>query len=93
MDLDAMIADFLAFKTFAIRHPNYASLVGRYFPIFWDGNTAYLALDLDPPNLSRVVLIDPESAKSVSPAYDSLERFLEDAISSNNKRERLKCFT
>jgi hypothetical protein len=90
--LDVMIAHFRGFKEFAVYQPKYTEVVGRYFPIFWDGSTGYLAVDLEPSNRNRVVLLDPESENLVKVAYDSFENFLKDVIRANEEEENLTCF-
>jgi len=92
MDLEMMIQDFIGFKEVGAYHPKYTEVVDRYFPIFWDGSTGYLALDLEPSGHNRVVLLDPESEAFVSQAYLSFEEFLKDAIRANEENDRLKCF-
>lgn len=92
MDLEMMLADFSGFKELAAYHPEYAVLVGRYFPVFWDGSTSWLAIDLSPAMGSRVVLIDPETGTAARDVYPSFEEFLKDAIRANRENDTLTCF-
>src|SRR2546426_10883615 len=57
MELEMMISHFMEFKECVAYHPEYATVVGRYFPVFWDGSNSWLSVDLDPANHNRVVLI------------------------------------
>jgi hypothetical protein len=91
-ELDMMAADFQGFKECMEHHPAYAKVVGRYFPLFWDGSNSWLAVDLDPANKSRVVLIHTEFEQMVFKAYDSFNEFLSDAIRANEENDSLSCF-
>lgn len=92
MDLELMLADFVGFKEGAIHHPRLAQLVGRYFPIFWDGSNGWLAVDLYPSTLNRVVIIDAQAEQPVKNAYPSFDEFLKDAIRANQQSDKLTCF-
>jgi hypothetical protein len=92
VDLELMLTDFVGFKELTLYHPGYAEFVGRYFPVFWDGSTSWLAVDLRPSERSRVVLIDPESGTTVREIYPSFEEFLRDAIQANRENDSLTCF-
>jgi hypothetical protein len=73
-------------------HPAYAKVVGRYFPLFWDGSNSWLGVDLDPANNSRFVLIHTEFEQMVFEGYGSFEEFLNDAIRANEENDTLTCF-
>jgi len=90
--LEVMLAHFRGFKEFAVHHPKYTEVVGRYFPMFWDGSTGYLAIDLEPSGHNRLVLLDPESESFVREAYRSFDEFLKDAIRANEEADSLTCF-
>jgi len=92
MDLEMMIVDFLGFKEGVLYHARMAELVGRYFPIFWDGSNGWIATDLQHSQSNRVVLVDAQADKPVRPAYDSFDQFLKDAIRANEKNDKLECF-
>jgi hypothetical protein len=92
MELDMMTADFSHFKDCLVHHPEYAKVVGRYFPLFWDGSNSWLAVDLDPGNHNRVVLVHTEFEQMVFEAYGSFEDFLNDAIRANEENDSLTCF-
>lgn len=64
----------------------------RYFPIFTDGSTGFLGVDLEPSNRSRVVVIEFESTEPFVEAYPSFAEFIEDAIRANQEDDRLSCF-
>ena len=64
----------------------------RYFPMFWDYSTGYLAVDLKNTR-AAVALLDPESAELATLAYSSFELFLDDAISANEENRPLTCFS
>ena len=90
MDLELMIGHFRGFEEGAMYHPKFSQVVGRYFPIFWDGSTGYIAVDLK-SSTERVVLLDPESKDFVQEAYPSFGDFLMDAIRANEENESLRC--
>lgn len=91
-ELDMMAADFQGFKDCMEHHPAYAKVVGRYFPLFWDGSNSWIGVDLDSANNSRVVLIHTEFEQMVFQAYESFEEFIHDAIRANEKNDALACF-
>ena len=92
MELDMMSAHFGSFKECMEHHPAYAKVVGRYFPLFWDGSNSWLGIDLAPANKSRIVLIHTEFEQMVFRAYSSFEEFLTDAIRANEENDSLTCF-
>lgn len=92
MELEMMIVHFQGLAEGAVYHPRMVEMVGRYFPIFWDGSTGYLAVDLQKNEKSQVVLIEIEWEIPVRRAYASLEEFLIDAIRANRENEPLSCF-
>lgn len=91
-ELDLMIAHFQGFEEISVYHPRYTEVIGRYFPLFWDGSMGYLALDLEPSNHSRVVVLEKKAEKLVREAYVSFDEFLKDAIRANENNDILSCF-
>jgi hypothetical protein len=91
-ELDMMAADFQGFKECMEHHPAYAKVVGRYFPLFWDGSNSWLGVDLNSTQNSRLVLIHTEFEQMVFQAYDSFEEFLNDAIRAIEENVSLACF-
>jgi len=92
MDFELMLADFDGFKEGAIYHPRMTELVGRYFPIFWDGSNGWLAVDIGSLSPNRVVLVDAQCEEPVKDAYRSFHEFLKDAIRANEENDKLACF-
>jgi len=90
-DLKAMIEHFKMFHEGFVYHPNFDEADGRYFPLFWDNSTGYLAADLKSPT-HRVVLLDPESEDLAREVYSSFEEFLKDAIRANEENDSLAFF-
>ena len=93
MDLSMMLAHFNGFKEGAVYHPRYSDLVGRYFPLFWDGSDGWIAVDLDPAKHTRVVVLVMELEDAVLEAYETFNAFLTDAIRANNEKDELACFS
>ncbi len=91
MDLEMMTADFRGFYECATHHPRYAKIAGKYFPMFWNGSNDWLAVDLDPRNQTRVVLLETESEGMLRKAYGSFDALLEDAIRANEMKQTLTC--
>src|SRR5258708_6233174 len=91
MELETMIVHRDGFAEGAAYQPKMVQLVGRYFPLFWDGSTGYLALDLAPAGRGRVVLIEVEWEDPVREAYRSFDEFLKDAIRANLENDGLTC--
>lgn len=79
LELDAMCGHLHEFVDTAVNYPNVRQVVGRYFPLFWDGSSTWVAVDLTSPK-GRVVVVNLRAARPVAPAYDSFQAFLEDAI-------------
>jgi hypothetical protein len=92
MELEMMTAHFSNFKDCLRYHPEYAKIVGRYFPLFWDGSNSWLAIKLDAPDPGQIVLIHSELEQIVFRAYDSFTAFLRDAIRANQQNDGLTCF-
>lgn len=90
-DLATMIEHFKSFHESFVYHPKFYEVDGRYFPMFWDNSTGYLALDLN-GSTHRVVLLEPESEELAREAYSSFEGFLKDAIRANEEDDILTCF-
>jgi cell wall assembly regulator SMI1 len=90
-DLATMIEHFKTFQESFIFHPRHHELHGRYFPMFWDNSTGYLAVDLTSAT-GRMVLLEPESEELVREAYGSFDEFLKDAIRANEAHDILTCF-
>jgi hypothetical protein len=87
MPLTLMLSQFRRFPQVAMLRLRYAEVVGRYFPLFWNGATDYLALDLDPAGGTRVVVIEDQADKLVREACPTFEDFLWDAIQANKNNE------
>ena|SRR5688572_6606248 len=90
-DLNTMIDHFIGFHEGFVYHPQFDEVDGRYFPLFWDNSTGYLAIDLR-SSKQRVVLLEPESEDLAGDAYPSFEEFLRDAIRANEEDDNLVCF-
>ncbi len=65
---------------------------GRYFPVFWDGATGYLAADLRPSHNNGIVIIEFESEEPFRQAYETFDEFIADAIHVNKTNDTLACF-
>jgi hypothetical protein len=106
-DLSRAIVDMIAFKDYWQDFPKLCTLTERYFPAFWDGDTSWIALDLESSE-GRVVLIrlsvkraslqdghyEPQVREKEPPreAYSSFGDFVADAIRANENNEQLACF-
>jgi hypothetical protein len=70
--------------------------IGHYarwhFPVFWDGATGYLALDIRPSQGNRIVIIEVESEKPFQQAYETFEEFIADVLRANEENDTLACF-
>jgi len=70
-----------------------AEVVGRYFPLLWDGGTSWLSVCIDEmKDRHPVGFIDYESDQGFEKAYDSFDEFLLDVLRSNQDGGPLKCF-
>ncbi len=90
-DLKTMVEHFEMFQEGFIYHPNFDEADGRYFPLFWDNSTGYLALDLA-SSTHRVILLDPESEDLAREVYSSFDNFVKDAIRANEENDSLSFF-
>jgi hypothetical protein len=106
-ELKRAIADMKALKDYWIDFPKLSPLVRRYFPAFWDGDSSWIALDLESSD-GRVVLIrlsvkkaslqdgryEPQIREINPPreAYTFFVDFVADAIRANVNNEELACF-
>ena len=92
MPFTFILGHFESFKVDAKYHENMKQVAGRYFPLFWNGSKGisdWLAVDLEPSNNSRVVLIDSHADEPVLQAYSSFDEFITDAIRANRENDSL----
>ena len=69
----------------------FSDFQGQYFPLFFNGVTGTIAIDLSSKE-NRVVAIEFESTEPVRQAYASFEDFLNDAVKANEEECNLSCF-
>ena len=67
-------------------------MTSQLFPLFSDGGTGVIAVDLAPSKQNRVVAVEFESDEPVRQAYRSFEDFITDAIRANREGRNLSCF-
>lgn len=91
LELQSAIAHLKGLEEMASYYPQLAEGVNRYFPIFWDGETGWLSLDMKPGSENRVILVQFESDEPFREVYASFEKFLSDAITANREDEPLSC--
>jgi uncharacterized protein (DUF1330 family) len=70
----------------------FSDITGSLFPLFTDGGTGTIAVDLTSGKRNRVVAIEFESTKPVRQAYRSFEEFIKDATRANKDGDSLSCF-
>jgi hypothetical protein len=92
MELDMVAGHFRDFRDCLPNDPKYARVVGRYFPLLWDGSNSWFTVDLEPANHSRIVLLHTELGGILFEAYGSFEEFLRDTIRANEQNEPLAAF-
>jgi hypothetical protein len=85
------LGHFETFTAIAKNYPKISEAVGRYFPIFWDGSTERIAVDLKPLNRNRVLIVDHRSERGIWEVYRSFEDFVTDAIRANSGNKPLSC--
>lgn len=83
IDLQRAIVDFQAIEEVAEVRSHLKEAVARYFPIFWDGNTNWFAVDLQPARQNRIVSLD--WTFPVRELWSSFEEFLDDAVSAHEE--------
>jgi hypothetical protein len=98
MPLQVAVKHFAALRTAATdleqitRDPTQISAgAGRYFPLFWDGATGYLAVDLT-ESLHGIVVIEFESQEPYRLGYKTFQEFIADGIHVNKTHDTLACF-
>lgn len=89
--LKTAIIDMRSYREYARSNPKLSIIVGRFFPILWDGSSSYLAIDIDVSSGNRVVLIQKRDEYPLREAYPSFEEFLKDAIRANENDDLLSC--
>jgi len=95
MPFTFIVGHFDMFRDYAKHHENMKQVAGRYFPLFWNGSKGirdWIAVDLEPSQNSRVVLIDSHANDPIDPAYATFEEFITDAVRANRENDSLKCF-
>lgn len=70
----------------------FSDITGSLFPLFTDGSTGTIAVDVAPGNGNRVVEVEFESEEPVRQLYGSFDAFLEDAIRANEEDDSLAAF-
>jgi hypothetical protein len=70
----------------------FSGFTGLLFPLFTDGATGTIAVDVTPAKRNRVVAVEFESPEPVRQAYGSFEEFIKDAIRVNKDGDSLSCF-
>jgi hypothetical protein len=63
-----------------------------FFPVFWDGATGYLAVDLRPSRGNGIVIIEVESEKPFRQASETFEDFIAEMLRANEENDTLTCF-
>ena len=71
----------------------FSGFTGQLFPLFRDGASGSIAVDLSPSKQNRVVVVEFESTEPVRQAYGSFDEFLNDAIRANREDSSLACFS
>jgi hypothetical protein len=89
--LKMAILNAKSYKEYAKYDSRLSVLVGRYFPILWDGSNDQIALDLESSNHGRIVLIQQKGNQLLTEAYDSFENFLKDLVEANENNRPLAC--
>ena len=92
LGLEMAVGHFGHLEAAAKNHPKLKAGVGRYFPVFWNGSTDWLALDISPSNKNRVILMEHEANRPFKEAYSSFDEFVADAIRANTENKPLRCF-
>jgi hypothetical protein len=87
--LEMAAAGFRSLKAIAENYPEISEAIGRYFPIFSDGATEQLAIDVKPSNQNRVMIVDHRSDQPIREAYHSFDQFIADAIRANTGNKPL----
>ena len=87
-----MAADFSSFIEISNHDARYRELVGRYFPVLWNGATDYIAVDLISHPDNRVVVIKRDAKSLIREAYPTFSSFLVDATAANEQDRSLVCF-
>lgn len=90
--LEMATAHFDTIKEVAKNYPNISDAVGRYFPLFWNGSTEWLAVDLKPSNRNRMMIVNHKSDPAIRIAYSSFDEFVADAVRANEENRPLRCF-
>ncbi len=73
-------------------HPMFSGMSGQLFPLFSDGATGAIAVDLTPSKGNPVLAIEFESDEPMRQAYGSFQEFIKDAIRANRENNSLSCF-
>jgi len=92
VDLEMMASHFRELGVWAKYQQKYRAVAGKYFPLFWNGSTKWIALDLNPQATSQVVLIDGDNDPPVTTLYARFEDLVQSAIDANNNQTKLNAF-
>jgi hypothetical protein len=60
-----------------------------YFPLFWDGSTGWITVDIRPSHHNAVILAQHREEPPFRRAYDSLYDFLQEAVQALKEDRRL----
>lgn len=92
LDLEMALGHLGHIREAAKQHPKLAKEVGRYVPMFWNGATGWLAMDVKASRHNRIVIVECEDPQPYREAYGSFDGFIADAIRANVENDRLLCF-
>ena len=70
----------------------FSSFKGQLFPLFRDGASGSMAVDLTPDKRNRVMVVEFESTEPIRQAYATFEKFINDATRANKMDDSLSCF-
>ncbi len=88
-DLDRACIDYISFPEYVESNPALAVVTERFFPVFWNGSTEWLGVDLDPSETNGIVKIDSQSDSPLHQIFPSIERFLDDLVQSYSAGTRM----
>ena len=83
LNFERMLMDFKSFYEYSNYHKKYLPIIGKYFPLFWNGFNNWIAVNIKSSGTGEIVLLLTHEEEIARLACVSFKIFIEDAIKAN----------
>ncbi len=92
IELERAAADARFIREASDFNPKLSVGIGRYVPVFWNGGTSWLTVDIKMGCHNRIVHLQSDNPQPYKEAYGSFDEFVTDAINANLSDAALRYF-